>query len=326
MNVLPAFGDLDPSAHRRHFMHDDARMWPETNCYVDLWIEVLHALGLNPVAGLVCCVTAGFNGEQWDLFKFQIPDLRALYGVSVAELNLWLTLEEHIIDHGSRGNMLLVDVDSWYLPDTAGTAYQVKHQKTTIAPLGIDPQRRTLVYVHNRGLYTLAGDDYVGVLRHGAPPQDLLPYTELVRFDDVVERSDDELRAAVRPLLADQLHRASGTNQIRLMQARVAADEQALISREAEFFHGYAFATLRPCGAWAECLATFLQWLDAEGLGRAVTALFELSATAKAMQFRLARLASGRPVDLSEQFHSMANHWDVAYEVMRGSSWASSAS
>lgn len=140
MNVLPAFGDLDPSAHRRHFMHDDARMWPETNCYVDLWIEVLHALGLNPVAGLVCCVSAGFNGEQWDLFKFQIPDLRALYGVSVAELNLWLTLEEHIIDHGSRGNMLLVDVDSWYLPDTAGTAYQVKHQKTTIAPLGIDPQ------------------------------------------------------------------------------------------------------------------------------------------------------------------------------------------
>ena len=66
----------------------------------------------------------------------------------------------------------------------------------------------------NRGLYTLAGDDYVGVLRHGAPPQDLLPYTELVRFDDVVERSDDELRAAVRPLLADQLHRAPGTNQI----------------------------------------------------------------------------------------------------------------
>ena len=28
-----------------HRLHGPDRMWPETNCYVDLWIELLHALG-----------------------------------------------------------------------------------------------------------------------------------------------------------------------------------------------------------------------------------------------------------------------------------------
>ena len=31
-----------------HPLHATERSWTETNCYVDVWIEVLHALGLDP--------------------------------------------------------------------------------------------------------------------------------------------------------------------------------------------------------------------------------------------------------------------------------------
>ena len=96
MNVLPAFGDLDPSAHRRHFMHDDARMWPETNCYVDLWIEVLHALGLDPVPALAGAASMGFVDDHWGFFKPDGHDLRSLYGIVVQELPVWRDLGEHI--------------------------------------------------------------------------------------------------------------------------------------------------------------------------------------------------------------------------------------
>ena len=35
---------LDPQNYAPHPLHDAERIWPETNCYIDLWIETLHAL------------------------------------------------------------------------------------------------------------------------------------------------------------------------------------------------------------------------------------------------------------------------------------------
>ena len=42
-----------PGTYRRHAIHGEDRIWAETNCYVDLWIELLHALGLR--ARRRCC-------------------------------------------------------------------------------------------------------------------------------------------------------------------------------------------------------------------------------------------------------------------------------
>src|SRR6185503_361581 len=36
---------LDPRTYERHPIHRDGRIWAETNCYVDIWIELMHALG-----------------------------------------------------------------------------------------------------------------------------------------------------------------------------------------------------------------------------------------------------------------------------------------
>jgi hypothetical protein len=44
-----------------------------------------------------------------------------------------------------------------------------------------------------------------------------------------------------------------------------------------------------------------------------VTAFSELSTTAKTCQFKLARLATGRPTDLSGLFASMAESWNQGY-------------
>ena len=50
--------------------------WVEKNCYVDVWIELLHALGLEPLAMLAFTVAVDFEGDQWTFFKPSHDDLR----------------------------------------------------------------------------------------------------------------------------------------------------------------------------------------------------------------------------------------------------------
>ncbi len=74
------FPGLDPETYSVHALHSQERMWPETNCYVDLWIEVLNALGLAPEAMLGFTLTQDFEGDQFTFFKVPLEDLEALYG------------------------------------------------------------------------------------------------------------------------------------------------------------------------------------------------------------------------------------------------------
>ena len=129
---------IDPARYVPHPLHTAEHEWTETNCYVDLWIEMLHALGLDPVAGAAFSLSSDFEGDQWAMFKFPTADLRTLFGLEVAELNVWRPVVDHIAEQLGFGRLLTVDVDAWYLPDTAGVTYRVEHQKTTIAPQMLD--------------------------------------------------------------------------------------------------------------------------------------------------------------------------------------------
>ncbi len=71
---------LDPATFCPHPLHAAERTWTETNCYVDMWIEVLHALGLDPVAAAAFTLSCDFEGDQWTFFKYPPEDLRALSG------------------------------------------------------------------------------------------------------------------------------------------------------------------------------------------------------------------------------------------------------
>ena len=74
-----------PRGYQSHFSHAGERIWPETNCYLDLWIETLHALGLDPVPAFACALSADHDGLQWTFLEQQPEDLRRLYGLEVTE-------------------------------------------------------------------------------------------------------------------------------------------------------------------------------------------------------------------------------------------------
>ena len=47
--AVSLFG-LDPATYRPHGLHTGERSYPETNCYADVIIELLHARGDEPLA------------------------------------------------------------------------------------------------------------------------------------------------------------------------------------------------------------------------------------------------------------------------------------
>ena len=89
-------------------------------------------------------------------------------GVTKHELALWDDTEAHVAAQVARGAVPLLEVDAFFLPDTGGSAYQVRHTKTTIAiTLRSTRAKAWLEYFHNAGLYRLEGADYAGVLGNG---------------------------------------------------------------------------------------------------------------------------------------------------------------
>src|SRR5947209_13971124 len=154
--ILP----LDPARYTRHPIHGPDRDWAETNCYVDVWVELLHAWGFDPVAALAFTLAVDFEGDQWTFFKFPAEDLDQLYGLDVQELAVWRPLVLHVEEQVARGRPVLVELDSFHLPDTAGTAYQREHVKSTVAITGIDVAGHELGYFHGQGYYHLRGEDF----------------------------------------------------------------------------------------------------------------------------------------------------------------------
>lgn len=311
LSLLP----ITPDTYAHHWLHDDDRDWPETNCYVDLWVEVLHALGLDPLACLAFTLESGYDGEQWEFFKPLADDLRELYGVAVREINVWRALPEHIAIQLQLGNLLTIEVDSFYLPDTEGVSYGIGHQKTTIAPQMIDHDHERLGYFHNRGYHELCDADYRAVMRVDAPAEMLPPYAELVDLAKVVRRPDTEVRALVDGHVRRSLSRRPEENPVARLVEHVERDLPWLRANP-EQFHLYAFGTLRQVGAWAATTASFVRWLDRAELTPAVEALEVLSATSKTCQFKMARVLSGRDVDLSELFARMPAAWATAIDLL----------
>ncbi len=313
---------MDAADFAPHPLHGAARTWGETNCYVDVWIEVLHALGLDPVAAAAFTLSCDFEGDQWTFFKYPPEDLRAIYGLEVAELNVWRPVADHVEELLGLDRLCTLECDSWFLPDTRGVAYGEDHVKTTIVPAGLDRAGRRLSYFHNAGYFDLSGDDFDGVLRLGAhaDPTALAPYVESVRLDRV-RRDDPDRVDRVVSLARDHLARRPGDNPVVRMGERMAADLGWLAAEEPEVFHRYAFATCRQCGASAELAADFVEWLvdhDGPGAGPAAAAFRDVSDGAKALQFTLARAARGRTVDLGSVLGPMATQWSVAMDVLGG--------
>jgi hypothetical protein len=315
-----ALPTLTAAGFRPHPLHATERTWTETNCYVDVWIEVLHALGLDPVAAAAFTLSCDFEGDQWTFFKYPPEDLRQLFGLEVAEMNIWRPVVEHVEEQLVMGRLCTVEGDSWFLPDTRGVAYGVEHVKTTIVPAALDRASRELGYFHNAGYFELEGDDFDGLFRLGvhAEAAALPPYVESIRLDRV-RRDDPRLVERVVGLTREHLARRPTDNPVGRMADRMLADLPWLAEQDLEGFHLYAFGLCRQCGASTELAATFVDWLnahDAPGTEAAADALRDVAEGAKALQFALARVVRGRTVDPAPVLEGMAERWAAAMDVL----------
>ena len=310
--MATCFAALDPSAYRANALHEPTRLWPETNCYVDLWIEILHSLGHDPRGALAFTVLQDFEGDQFTFFKFPSEDLRVLYGLQTQELAIYDSVERHALEQLQRGRLVLVEVDSYYLPDTRGTSYRTQHGKTTIGINLLDPTARRLHYFHNAGYFELQEDDYDGVFRE--TPANHFPYAEFVKIGQRADR-ESTLAVSLRLLRTHLRHRPTG-NPLRHYRESFAAHGATLGERPLEYFHIYAFNVLRQLGANFELLSSYLGWLESQGessLEGPCQASAELAAQAKTLQFQLARAVSRRRFDaIDTGLQSMEPLYDAA--------------
>src|SRR6185437_3322799 len=89
---------LNPATYRVSRLHDSGRTFRESNCYVDIWVELLHSLGIDPVSAMAFTCTIDFEGDQWTFFKPPPEDLESLYGIDVHEMQLYRPTVEHVAE------------------------------------------------------------------------------------------------------------------------------------------------------------------------------------------------------------------------------------
>jgi hypothetical protein len=315
--VLP----IHPQDYQRHAIHTQERDWAETNCYVDVWIELLHALKLNPIAAMAFSVSPDFEGDQWTFFKYQLNDLYDLYGLEVQELVIWRPLVDHVIEQLKLKRPVLVELDSMFLPDTAGTAYQREHVKTTVAINELDLDRRHLGYFHAQGYYHLSGSDFDEVFAMpGAATRMLLPpYVETVKLNQMVCRDDNELRQLSYPILLRQLRQLPASNPFLRFKERFAKDFDWLAGQSIDTFHQYAFVTFRQFGACYELASHYLNWLAPKNphLQKAAHAFKAISEHTKVYQFQLARAVARKKSLRLEVIDELALLWDSAVDSLQ---------
>ncbi len=318
-----AIAGIDPGTYRRHFLHAPERVWVEKNCYADIWIELLHALELEPLAMLAFTVAVDFEGDQWTFFKPPHEDLRLLYGVDVQEMYVWRPLIDHALEYLAAGKFISTEADAFWLPDTEGSDYRRQHTKTTIVLCEIDGAEQRLGYFHNAGYFSLSGEDFVNLFRLGAPPDPaFMPlFAEQIRQDRILRRDPEELRAVSRELLTKHLRWRPTANPIHRFEARFTRDLPAMTQHGLPLYHAWAFGTLRQLGAAAELSAQFLRWLEPGAVGDlapAVDAFLEISDVSKAFILKAARAVnSGRALEAAASFEKLAAAWDRAESTLR---------
>jgi Domain of unknown function (DUF1839) len=306
---------LDPASYSPHALHGPGRTYGETNCYTDILIELLHARGDEPLAAMGCTLRMDLEGDQWTFFKPFPDDLELLFGIDVHEMQPYRPLPEQAAEQLARDRTLIVELDSWYLPDTQATTYRCEHVKSSVVVEGIDPVGERLRYFHGTGLYELNGEDYRGVFRLGRTfSGDVLPpYTELVRFDAGPCLRGSELREVAQTLLRRHLAHRPASNPFTRFAAQLERDLPRLLDGDASDYHAYAFATVRMAGSAFEVASSQVEWLFGDAAAPAAEALRRIVEGCKILSFRLARR---RSFDPEPALSAPATAWEQAMELL----------
>jgi hypothetical protein len=312
---MPRLLPISPHGYVQHPLHAPDRCWPETNCYLDLWIELLHALGLPPEAAMAFTVRQDFEDDQFGFSKIPLEDLETLYGLRVQELALYDPLEAHVLRQMARGRLCLVELDPFWMPDTGQAAYRIQHGKTTVGINAIDVEASRLEYFHNAGYFALEGEDFDQLFRPAAADdRPFRPYVEFTTLEPV-HLSRAEMKARSAAILERDWARRPAANPIRAFQAVYAERAEALVGRDMQAFHDFAFHNPRLLGANFEMLGACLDWLS-DGRDPRIARCRTIAEAAKAAQFQLARAVARRRFDtLAAQLDAAADAWDALFEA-----------
>ncbi len=302
----------DPSDYSSHALHSPARTYLETNCYTDILIELLHARGDEPLAAMGCALRVDFEGDQWTFLKPFASDLELMYGIDIHEMQPYRPLPDQAAEQIASGRTLIVELDSWYLPDTAATSYRSEHVKSSVVVEGIDPGAERLRYFHATGLYELEGEDYRGVFRLGEPlSADVLPpYTELVRFDAGPRLEGQALREAALESMRSHLAHRPRTNPFWRFGEHLEHAVPQLLDGDGADYHAYAFATVRMAGSAFEVAGSQVDWLLGERAGAVTSPLEQIVTGCKTLSLRLARR---RAFDPEPIVTTLAGAWEEAF-------------
>ncbi len=311
-----ALTGLSSETYRPHSMHAEQSVWLEKNCYIDVWIELLSALELEPAAAMGFTLAVDFEGDHWTFFKPPHADLRKLYGIDVQELNVWRPLLDHAAEHLASGRLISTEANSFWLPDTAGTDYRRQHVKTTIVLNDLDVDHERLGYFHGASYYSLEGEDFRQLFGLDGPGegQGLPLYAELIRIDRLARKSPAELAQAAGLLLRDHLAWRPSSNPVRRFATRFNAELPVLHERGLAHYHAWAFTTLRQLGAAFELASLHLRWLAPHVDASLVNAAerFDLIAQdSKSLILKIARVVNAkREFDATAALAPMAQAWD----------------
>jgi hypothetical protein len=246
----------------------------------------------------------------------------------MTELRALAQRPETYVRQLTRGVVPLIEVDAFFLPDTAGAAHREHHTKTTIGIIAMDADAGWVEYLHNAGLFRLEGDDFAGIF--GLPPQArplLYPYAEIVRLP----RSLAPIRTAQRTHALELLARYSasripGGNPV----SRFASHLPGLMARtegDPRRIHALCFNTARQIGSAFGLFAEHLAWLgaglpaaEASSYAKASVAARRLAEAAKALQFQISRAARRRREDpaIAEMLTDMEGLWHQAMSPVLG--------
>ncbi len=312
---IAALGTLDAKTYVPHELHGPSRAWGESNCYIDVWIEVLHALGCDPHACLGFVMGLDWEGDQFTFFKPPHEDLTSLYGIDVQELNVYRPLVENAQEMLRGGKLVLAEADAFFLPDTAGTDYRTQHTKTTIGIQEIDLEARTLGYFHNSSYHALGGADFVSLFRlDAAPDPTFMPFfAEFVRTARVVRRDAPDLVRRSVEQLQKHLARRPSDNPIARFSAKLRDDVERLKGEGLGAYHIYAFATIRQLGSAFELASLYLRWLGRHGeagLEESAASFMSISDTSKSLILKTARaVGAKKAVDLGPMLSDLERAW-----------------
>jgi hypothetical protein len=307
--------NLERDRFTPHPLHHPGRTYVESNCYVDVLIELIHAWGGEPLAMLGALARTEWEGDQFTYAKPAAADLDRLYGIDVHEMIPYRTVPEHIEEQLTGRRTVLVEIDGFYLPDTAATSYRHTHVKTTLVPEAIDRAQEWMRYFHNAGYHELSGEDYRGAFRLLDHFTDdvMEPFIERVSFDAGRRLPEPRLRDEARGLLEAHFARRPDRNPFAAWAESLTGDLPRLLEGSAEDYHEYAFVTARMVGSAFELLADHVEWVLPPAGEAAGEAFRRIVDGCKTISFRLARR---RAFDAGAALAVMVSAWDEGMDAL----------